>query len=128
MDSPALNNVLKNIDFWVPQFYGAEIPTHSSQIIPISSPESISYFVNKAREIDKPFYAGLAAYSVAMLYSSSGSLISLRSDMNPAVIASDPNLELTNQRSFALPNGDIAFRAKAAALPMVSTCAPAMCL
>ena len=112
MESPVLNDVLKNVDFWVPQFYGAEIPTHSSQIIPISSPKSISYFVNKAREIDKPFYAGLAAYSVVLLYSASGSLISLRGDMNPTVIASDPNLELTNQRSFESAERRYAFRAK----------------
>lgn len=113
MESPVLTDVLKNVDFWVPQFYGAEIPSHSSQIIPITSPKSITYFVNKTREIDKPFYAGLAAYSVAMLYSASGSLISLRGDMNPALIASDPNLELTNQRSFDSAERRYAFRAKA---------------
>lgn len=113
MESPLLSDVLKNVDFWVPQFYGAEIPTHSSQIIPITSPKSISYFVNKAREIDKPFYAGLAAYSAALLYSASGSLISLRGDMNPTLIASDPNLELINQRSFDSAERRYAFRAKA---------------
>ena len=112
MDSPALNGVVKNVDFWVPQFYGGEIPTQSSQIIPISSPESITYFVNKARQIDKPFYAGLAAYSVALLYNASGSLISLRGDINPAVIVSHPNLELIDQRSFASAERRLAFRAR----------------
>lgn len=113
MDSQALHSVLQNVDFWVPQFYGAEIPTHSSQVVPISSPKSITYFVNKARQLDKPFYAGLAAYSVALLYSASGSLISLRGDMNRALIASDPNLELSNQRSFESAERRYAFRAKA---------------
>lgn len=113
MDSPALNSVLENVDFWVPQFYGGEIPTRSDQMVPISSPESITYFVNKARQLDKPFYAGLAAYSVALLYNASGSLISLRGDINPAVIVSDPNLELINQRSFLSAERRYAFRAKA---------------
>jgi hypothetical protein len=113
MDASALNGVLQNVDFWVPQFYGGEIPTHSSQVIPISSPESITYFVNKARQLDKPFYAGLAAYSVALLYNASGLLISLRGDMNPALIVSDPNLELINQHSFAASERRYAFRAKA---------------
>ena len=113
MDSPALSSVLQNVDFWVPQFYGGEIPTRSSQSIPISSPESINYYVNKARQIDKPFYAGLAAYSIALLYNSSGSLISLRGDMNPAAVVSDPNLELIDQRSFASAERRYAFRAKA---------------
>ena len=113
MESPALNGVLQNVDFWVPQFYGGEIPTHSDQIIPISSPESITYFVNRARRIDKPFYAGLAAYSVALLYNASGSLMGLRGDMNPALIVSDPNLELVDQRAFASAERRYAFRAKA---------------
>ena len=113
MDSPALNGVLQNVDFWVPQFYGSEIPTHSSQMIPVSSPESITYFVNKARQLDKPFYAGLSAYSVALLYTASGSLISLRGDMNPALVVSDPNLELMDQRSFSSAERRYAFRAKA---------------
>lgn len=113
MDSPALNDVLQKCDFWVPQFYGGEIPTRSDQMVPISSPESITYFVNKAREIDKPFYAGLAAYSVALLYNASGSLISLRGDMNAALVVSDPNLELIDQRSFASAERRYAFRARA---------------
>jgi Protein of unknown function (DUF3142) len=113
MDSPALDDVLHHVDFWVPQFYGGEIPARSDQLIPISSPESITYFVNKARQIDKPYYAGLAAYSVALLYSASGSLISLRGDMNPAVIVSDPNLELIDQQSFGSSERRYAFRAQA---------------
>lgn len=113
MDSPALNGVLHNVDFWVPQFYGGEIPAQSSQMVAISSPESITYFVNKARQLDRPFYAGLAAYSVALLYNNSGSLISLRGDMNPAVIVADPNLEMIDQRSFGSAERRYAFRARA---------------
>ncbi len=112
MDSPALHGALQNVDFWIPQFYGGEIPKDSSQMIPISSPESITYFVNKARQIDKPFYAGLAAYSVGLLYNASGSLITLRGDMNPAVVVSHPSLALIDQRSFASAERRFAFRAK----------------
>ena len=112
MHSPALNGALQNVDFWIPQFYGGEIPKQSSQIIPISSPESITHFVNKARQIDKPFYAGLAAYSVALLYNASGSLISLRGDVDPAVVVSYPSLELIDQRSFASTERRFAFRAR----------------
>jgi Protein of unknown function (DUF3142) len=113
MDSHDLNAVLKVCDFWVPQFYGGEIPTRSDEMVPISSPESITYFVTKARRIDKPFYAGLAAYSVALLYNASGSLISLRGDMNPALVLSDPNLELIDQHSFRAAERRYAFRARA---------------
>jgi len=100
MDSPELRSTLAQVNFWVPQFYGAQIPQRSNQIIPISSPAEIARLVNKARELDRNFYAGLAAYSCALLYSSSGSLISLRGDMDPTVIASDANLDLIDQRPF----------------------------
>ncbi|HEV2884309.1 MAG TPA: DUF3142 domain-containing protein [Pyrinomonadaceae bacterium] len=100
MDSSELDDVLAQVDFWIPQFYGAEIPERSDQLIPISSPENTLRFVNRARDLDRPFYAGVAAYSWALLYSASGSLISLRGDMDPAEIAADPNLELIDQRAF----------------------------
>ncbi len=112
MDSAALVNVLAEVDFWVPQFYGTEIPKRSDQLIPISSAGNIAHFVKKAQSLDRPFYAGLPAYSCALLYSASGSLISLRGDMNPAAIAADPNLELVDQRSFDGPALEISAPAK----------------
>jgi hypothetical protein len=101
MQSADLRSTLIQVDFWIPQFYGAEIPERSDQTIPISSTKDVERFVNDARALNKPFYAGLAAYSCVLLYNSSGSLISLRGDMDPAAISSDPNLELIEQRSFA---------------------------
>lgn len=100
MQSAQLQSTLAQVDFWVPQLYGSEIPERSDQLIPISSVESIARFVNQARELDKPFYAGLAAFSWTLLYSSSGSLISVRGDMDPEVVAADQNLELIDQRPF----------------------------
>lgn len=101
MQSRELTATLAQVDFWIPQFYGAEIPLSANQSIPISSPQDVERFVNRARELNKPFYAGLAAYSYALLYSKSGALITLRGDMDPAAIAADANLELTDQGTFA---------------------------
>lgn len=101
MNSAEISETLAQVDFWVPQLYGAEIPERSDQLIPISSPEIVSLFVSRARALNKPFYAGLAAYSCVLLYSPNGSLISLRGDMDPTLIASDPNLELIDRRPFA---------------------------
>ncbi len=101
MQSSELPSTVAQVDFWVPQFYGAEIPERVDQIIPISSPQYLDRFVDSARALHKPFYAGLAAYSWVLLYNSSGSLITLRGDMDPATLATDPNLELTDQRPFA---------------------------
>jgi hypothetical protein len=103
MESAELRSTLAVVDFWIPQLYGAEIPERSDQLVPISSSANVARFVKRARDFDKPFYAGLAAYSYTLLYNSAGSLISLRGDMDPAVLASDSNLELTDQRAFPAP-------------------------
>src|SRR5262245_46406807 len=94
MQSNELRSTLAQCDFWIPQFYGAEIPERADQSIPISSPQDVERFVNQARELNKSFYAGVAAYSYALLYSRSGALITLRGDLDPSVIAADSNLEL----------------------------------
>lgn len=115
MESPKLDHVLQQVDFWIPQFYGSEIPERSDQLIPISSPQSLTHFVKRARQLSRPFYAGLAAYSVAILYGPSGALVSLRGDMDTPGIASDPNLELIERRQFEKATGEwrYVFRAKA---------------
>ena len=115
MQANELRSTLAQCDFWIPQFYGAEIPERADQSIPISSPQDVERFVNKARELNKPFYAGLAAYSYVLLYSRTGSLITLRGDLDPAVIARDSNLELIDLRSFANASGEwrYAYRARA---------------
>jgi Protein of unknown function (DUF3142) len=100
MQSSELQSTLAQVDFWVPQFYGAEIPERVDQIMPISSTKNLDRFVDSARVLNKPFYAGLSAYSCALLYNAAGSLITLRGDMDPATIATDPNLELIDQRPF----------------------------
>jgi hypothetical protein len=115
MQSSELRSTLAQVDFWIPQFYGAEIPERSDQAIPIASLSQVERFVNDARDLNKPFYAGLAAYSYALLYDPAGALISLRGDMDPAAIATDPNLELLNLRRFDQTPGEwrYAYRARA---------------
>ena len=100
MQSSELQSTLAQVDFWVPQFYGAELPERVDQMMPISSPKNLARLVDSVRALNKPFYAGLSAYSCALLYNSAGSLITLRGDMDPATIATDPDLELIDQRPF----------------------------
>ena len=100
MESSELKATLKEVNFWIPQFYGSELPERLDQMVPISSTDDITHFVKQARDLDENFYAGLAAYSWSTLYSASGSLISLRGDLDLATIAADSNLELVDQRRF----------------------------
>jgi len=112
MQSRAIHLALAHVDFWVPQLYGAEIPERLEQRIPISSSTSVAIQVSRARELNKPFYAGLAAFSWAVLYNRSGRLIVLRGDMDPAAIASDPNLELINEGQFEAGEWRLQYKAR----------------
>jgi Protein of unknown function (DUF3142) len=100
MDSPRIGDLLDSVDFWTPQFYGAAIPDRVDKLIPISAPAAVRQAVVKARELDRPFYAGLAAYGYAVLYSPEGALIEARGDLDQSLIASHPQFELTESRPF----------------------------
>jgi hypothetical protein len=100
MESGELTGVLGEVDFWAPQFYGAEIPATADRIIPIASPREVARDAARARALGKPFYAGLAAYGHAIVYDARGRLVELRGDLDPARVASDANLELVGRRSF----------------------------
>ena len=100
MESEELKSVLAEVDFWAPQFYGAEIPATADRITPVASPREVARDVARARELGKPFYAGLAAYGHALVYDANGQLVELRGDLDPARVASDSNLELVGRRAF----------------------------
>jgi hypothetical protein len=100
MESNELRAMLDAVDFWIPQFYGAEIPQRLEQSLPITSPSFVARDARGARAIRKPFYAGLPAYSHAMLYGADGALIALRGDLDPTRVARDPNFELIERRPF----------------------------
>ena len=98
--SGGLGEVLDAVDFWTPQLYGAEIPTTAERVIPIASPSATARMVERVRGLNKPFYAGLAAYGYALVYDAGGRLVELRGDLDPARVASDKNLELVERRAF----------------------------
>ena len=98
--SSDLKAVLATVDFWVPQCYGTNIPTHLSQRIPISSSADVVRTISRVRQLNKPFYAGLSAYSYAILYAKDGSLLELRGDLDPAWAAHNASLELVERQTF----------------------------
>lgn len=95
-----LDAVLAAVDFWIPQCYGAEIPAHLTKRIPISSPTDVARTITKVRQLGKPFYAGLSAYSYAILYARDGSLMELRGDLDPARAAQNKSLALIERQTF----------------------------
>lgn len=99
MNNPEISKVLDAVDLWTPQLYGAEIPTRIDKPIPISSTGDIRRWLGKIRKLNKPFYAGLAAYGYTILYDRSGDLVSLRGDIDLSSILSSVSLEFVRQEN-----------------------------
>lgn len=106
--------VLAAVDFWIPQCYGTQIPDRLTKRIPISSPAEVARTIKQARQLGKPFYAGLSAYSYAILYAKDGDLIELRGDLDPAWAAQSTSLELIERQSFGTTASEMryVYRAK----------------
>lgn len=100
MTSRSLKDALSHVDFWIPQCYGASIPDRLERSEPIASPKLVAKAVARACELGRPYYAGLAAYGYAIHYSRDGSLLGLRGDLDPEVVAGTSALELTGRNTF----------------------------
>src|SRR5204862_4522827 len=83
---------------------GAKIPEtlSQSQSQPVSSLKDVASAIKKTRMLNRPYYAGLAAYGYAIQYARDGSLIALRGDLDPARVVCDSNLELISRGPFEL--------------------------
>src|SRR5581483_11639822 len=114
MESPQLKKTLVETDFWVPQCYGARIPERMDQEIPIASPAGVAQTVRRVRQLDHPFYAGLAAYGYAIHYSGNGRILELGGDLDPKVIVTNHALEQIGPAPrIGLDIGDIRYRYRA---------------
>jgi hypothetical protein len=104
IESSELRQVLKYVDFWVPQAYGAKIAENTEEFAAIATPREVASTVDGARMLGYPFYVGLPAYSYTSLYSVSGHLIGLRGDVSPRDLLTNRELELIRS-SGAQPSG-----------------------
>ena len=104
--SSRLSEVLDQVDFWVPQLYGAAIPEHISDPRPISSPVEVSRAVTKVSELQKPFYAGLSAYGYALLFDRQGGLVEVRGDLDRSSVQRDPAFALDATQTFQSSTGE----------------------
>lgn len=95
-----IHPVLEAVDFWIPQCYGASIPTRITERVPISSAKDVARTIAKMRKLEKPFYAGLSAYSYAILYDKNGDLIELRGDLDPSSASMNKDLEPAATQTF----------------------------
>ncbi|MGQ0540523.1 MAG: DUF3142 domain-containing protein [Blastocatellia bacterium] len=99
-ESDNIRDLLAQVDFWIPQCYGLAVPTSVDKRIPISSASEVARTIAKVRLLNKPFYAGLSAYSYAIHYDQHGNLLELRGDIDPALAAQNTDLELIESGTF----------------------------
>ncbi|HKX84162.1 MAG TPA: DUF3142 domain-containing protein [Pyrinomonadaceae bacterium] len=97
MSSQEVSLLLNNVDFWIPQLYGSEIPTRIDSAARISSLRDIYRSVIGARKLGKPFFAGLAAYGYAIHYDMNGELVEVRGDIDPQAALDHDSLEFVRQ-------------------------------
>lgn len=100
VDATDIGAVLDAVDFWAPQCYGGKIPTHVTQKIPISSAREVERTISRVRQLGRPFYAGLSAYSYAILFAKDGMLVELRGDIDPDWAAQNKSLDLVERQAF----------------------------
>lgn len=116
MSSREIEPLLASVDFWIPQMYGAEIPTQLDRPIAISSAKDIRRATTAAGKLGTPFMAGLAAYGYAIQYDSNGDLVELRGDIDASMVSGNAAFELMSQKQIgsSYTAGDVrkVFRAK----------------
>ena len=100
LDLAGLDELLRQTDFWIPQCYGGAVPQTADQAVPIAAASQVRRTIERVRQLRHPFYAGLSAYGYAILYSANGRLTELRGDLDPALAATHPDLELIERRLF----------------------------
>jgi Protein of unknown function (DUF3142) len=100
MTSADLGSVLATVDFWIPQLYGAQIPSHLDEMTAITSAQAVARDVRRAASFNRPFYAGLAAYGYAIHCASNGARLAVIGDLDPALIADRRELQLIERRPF----------------------------
>ena len=97
MNRAELKLVLDQVDFWIPQLYGAEIPTSMDKAGPISSGSDTRRALTGIRNLGKPFIAGLAAYGYTIQYGRTGQLLDLRGDIDLSSAMANHSLELVRR-------------------------------
>lgn len=100
MASADLGSALAAVDFWIPQLYGAQIPSHLDEPIAIASPQAVAREVSRAASFNRPFYAGLAAYGYAIHCASNGERRAVVGDLDPALVAACRELQLIERCPF----------------------------
>jgi hypothetical protein len=101
---PIFQEVIRQVDFYVPQLYGLEVPRQINQLNTISSPALVRQQLTALQSSAVPFYVGLALYGYALIFDRAGKLQGLTSEISLSSVAKNPDLRL-EQSYFADKSG-----------------------
>jgi hypothetical protein len=97
--SSYIENVVDSVDFTVPQYYEAELPSRLDSFATVSRLERMMRGLAAAGAAGRPFYAGVPAFGHALVYDGAGKLRGTFRDMGACAVADSPNFRMV--RSFA---------------------------
>ena len=71
---PGLAEMVKNLDFFVPQFYEGELPRRISDPKPLADLAKLESDLRELEKLPKPVWIGVPSYGQCLLYDESGSI------------------------------------------------------
>lgn len=83
LSSPSFSRVVREVDFFVPQFYETARPATGGDLRTIARPGELEKWMQQADGFGMPFLAGLPSYGVGMVFAAEGKLVALQSDLSP---------------------------------------------
>lgn len=97
LDSNELGDLLKEVDFWCPQFYEGAMPKQVDEWVPVGNLSTLEASTKKLERWGTPYYVGIPAYGQSLIYGPGGKLEgSRRMPLGQAV--QTPSLEFTDRR------------------------------
>jgi len=89
-----LRDVVRNVDFYCPQFYETQIGKYIADAYPVSDIRMLKKGLESARRLGKPFYAGIPAYGHAFMFNDKGQLLGTYRGMSATEAAQHPSFRL----------------------------------
>ncbi|MBX7131238.1 MAG: DUF3142 domain-containing protein [Fimbriimonadaceae bacterium] len=94
LSSKEFNEVAKQVDYFVPQFYEGRLGKTLDDPGPISDLEGLRRGLMQADKVGVPYWAGIAGYGHAALYDSRGHLVGTYKELSPTEALAHPDLKL----------------------------------
>jgi hypothetical protein len=97
--SPDLRDLVRQVDFYCPQFYETRIGHTLAGAMPVSDLRALRNGLEAARRLGTPFYAGIPAYGHAFMFDDQGQLLGMYRGMSVVEAIRHPSFRLARSWS-----------------------------